>query len=442
MPLLGTKGAASAQGFGFTLASLGGPSWIGILSASGAGTSTDRGNAIAVASSGNIYITGITVISSIGKAYIAKYNSLGSLQWQRYFNNSTFESQFFSINLDSSENVYVHGYFTGTSSAVFLGVTKLNSSGTIQWSTKLGTNGVTTNYGFGGAITSTGASYGVGYSVPVENFNPIMVYYNSTGGVSWQKVLRYDGGGGWGHSATVDSSDNGYISYGSGVQGFAVFNSSGTNLSTSQYAYITLDQGYTNICVDSSGNIYLSGSATGGEQGLVAVKINSSNAVTWAKRTYSGSGNTYQGGGVAVDSSGNVYVCGSATIDGAPYKGIINKYNSSGILQWSQTLSSASAIFLKSIKILNSSLYVTGNIERTNNDIFSAVLPINGSKTGTYTVGGTSITYGSSGFTNGTSSCFRTGDGPWSSIANTSLTGSNSSFSAVSAGLTSSVTQL
>ena len=99
------------------------------------------------------------------------------------------------------------------------------------------------------------------------------------------------------------------------------------------------------VTVDSSNNIYVTGSTQGGFDGnsqwgpsdLVLVKYNSSGTKQWTKQLETSS-NDYAYG-VAVDSSGNVYAAGNTggALDGNTNAGgsdlFVVKYNSSGVKQ-------------------------------------------------------------------------------------------------------------
>ena len=91
------------------------------------GTGNDQGNPISADSSGNIYITGLfsgiasfdenTSLTSIkgDDIFIAKYNSSGDLQWVKQTEGTeNIDNEGYSINIDSSNNIYVTGYIYGT----------------------------------------------------------------------------------------------------------------------------------------------------------------------------------------------------------------------------------------------------------------------------------------------------------------------------------------
>lgn len=90
-------------------------------------------NALAVDSSNNIYGVGLTrTQSSTPDAWLFKTNSGGTVQWERYIGGSGGEF-FRSVTTDSSGNVYAAGETdTGFSSYQLL-IVKYNSSGTLQW---------------------------------------------------------------------------------------------------------------------------------------------------------------------------------------------------------------------------------------------------------------------------------------------------------------------
>ena len=92
---------------------------------------------------------------------------------------------------------------------------------------------------------------------------------------------------------------------------------------------------------------------------------------------------------IAVDSSGNVYVTGHTGSQGAGGNDIlIAKYNTSGVIQWQRTFGGASGDVGTGIAVDSSgNVYVTGYTGSQgagSYDILIAKLPSNGSLAGTY----------------------------------------------------------
>jgi len=93
--------------------------------------------------------------------------------------------------------------------------------------------------------------------------------------------------------------------------------------------------GYS-VAVDSVGNVYLCGTTS---NGIGTIKCNTSGVIQW-QRSLSGGFNHY-GQGIAVGSTGNVYVSGYS-YDGTYYNLQIIKYNASGVIQFQKNLTGVS----------------------------------------------------------------------------------------------------
>jgi hypothetical protein len=317
--------------------------------------SVDTGQGIAVDSSGNVYVMGVSnatwgspinAYAGGQDAFVAKYDSSGTLLWNTFM-GSTNNDYGYGIAVDSSGNVYVTGYsgatwgspinaFAGTSE-VF--VAKLNSSGTRQWHTFMGS--ASYDYGTSIAVDSSGNVYVTGNSTatwgsPINAFaggyDAFVAKLNSSGTLLWNTFMGSVGND-VGQGIAVDSSGNVYvtgyssatwgspiIAYAGSSEAFvAKLNTNGTRLWNTFMGSTSYDYGY-GIAVDSTGNVYVTGFSTAtwgspinafaGDRDVFVAKLNSSGTRLW--NTFMGSVSEDDGYGIAVDSSGNVYVMGSS----------------------------------------------------------------------------------------------------------------------------------
>jgi uncharacterized delta-60 repeat protein len=278
----------------------------------------------------------------------------------------------FGITTDSSGNIYVTGWTGGgldgnTNSGgddIFL--VKYNSSGTKQWTKQIGTP--SSEYGEDVTTDSSGNIYVTGYTEGELDGNTnsggpdiFLVKYNSSGTKQWTKQLG------------TSSSE-----WGSGVT------------------------------TDSSGNIYVTGSTSGGLDGnthsgegdIFLVKYNSSGTKQWTKQL--GTSSFDYGQDVTTDSSDNIYVTGytGGGLDGNTNSGesdiFLLKYNSSGTKQWTKQLGTSSGESGSGVTIDSSdNIYVTGytsggldgNTSSGESDIFLVKYDSSGTKQWTKQLG-------------------------------------------------------
>lgn len=197
------------------------------------------------------------------------------------------------------------------------------------------------------ATDIAGNIYVTGFSFNTGSFEDITtVKYNTSGVQIWAAVYNGSGNGNDRASSIYpDNSGNIYVSgYASGAASSSDFvtikyNTNGIQQWISTYNGTGNAIDYVNsMSVDQNGNVYVTGQSYGGvvtQYDYATVKYNSDGVQQWVTR-YNGSGNSNdQSASVATDVSGNVYVTGSSfesstsTLDYATIK-----YNSSGIQQW------------------------------------------------------------------------------------------------------------
>ena len=243
-------------------------------------SSTDEAFGIAVDNSGNVYVTGYSYIYKLGTYddYVTiKYNSEGVEQWVARYNSPENNSdRAIDIGVDSSGNAYVIGFTSGSAPYIDYTTIKYNSEGVEQWVARYNGPDNLADHAMGIAIDSSRNVYVTGYSNDSETDEDYAtVKYNSVGVEQW--VARYNGPG--------NSADHA-----------------------------------TGIAIDSTGNVYVSGSSYGAgtNTDYATVKYNSEGVEQWIAR-YNGPGNGHDCliylGGIVLDSSENVYVSGYS--DGA-----------------------------------------------------------------------------------------------------------------------------
>lgn len=156
------------------------------------GADRDFGRGVIVDSNDDVYIIGYTLSVGAGNydILIAKYNSSGTIQWQRSLGGTNTEIGQ-GVNVDNSGNVYVTGQTNSEGPADFnIVVAKYNTSGVIQWQRLLG--GTSRDIGREVAIDSSGDIYFGGYSqsnVTTGSNDYFIAKYNSSGTIQWQRML-------------------------------------------------------------------------------------------------------------------------------------------------------------------------------------------------------------------------------------------------------------
>jgi uncharacterized delta-60 repeat protein len=92
----------------------------------------------------------------------------------------------------------------------------------------------------------------------------------------------------------------------------------------------------TGLAIDSSGNVYVTGYSfgSGTDYDYCTIKYNTNGVQQWVAVYNAPANNVDKAGAVAVDQSGNVYVTGGCTSSASDYDMVTIKYNSSGAQQW------------------------------------------------------------------------------------------------------------
>ncbi len=365
------------------------------------GSGNDIGFGVAADGVGNIYVAGVfngtasfgtTNVVGAGSddIFIAKYDSVGALQWVRSA-GGTAGDQGWSMGVDGAGNAYVSGMFQGTATFGNTNVTsaggsdifiaKYDPTGVFQWVRKAGGTGsdlstkaavdLAGNVFLTGSFTGT-ASFGSTNLVAAGGRDIFVAKYDRDGVFQW---VQQAGGSGDDEGTAINTDTNGNCYVGGkfhntanfsgsslvSAGGFDAFiskyNSAGV-LQWVQKAGGTLDDLCQDIAVDGSGNIFVTGSFEGtanfGSTNLVSAfmfdgytaKYSSTGTLQWVRQV-TGSAWNDQNSGIAVDDAGFVFVHGYfngtasfggtnlTSVSASPSAdGCVVKYDTAGTLQW------------------------------------------------------------------------------------------------------------
>jgi hypothetical protein len=351
------------------------------------GSASDRGTAIAVDGSGNAYVTGFTQSSNfpttggfdtslgaVQDGFVAKITTSGTLAWSSFLGGADIspEDRGHAIAVDASGNVFVAGRTvasdfpsTGGFDTSYNGdydafVTKISTTGALQWSTFLG--GTLDDVANGIAVDGSGDVIVVGQSVssnfPLKNAFDTTVAGNdafvtkltNAGALVWSSFLGGSAAD-YGNGVAVDASGNVFVAgttYSNnlpGAAGFdAIFGGGGTDgfvakvtsagvLSWSSYIGGSAADGAASVAVDSGGNVIVTGqtssidfNATGGfdtilsgTQDAFLIQATSAGAFVWG--SYLGGTAVDQGLGIAIGGAGNAVITGLTSSPDFPTTG-------------------------------------------------------------------------------------------------------------------------
>ena len=303
--------------------------------------------AIAVDGSGSVYLTGSSVGSGGFPDYATiKYSSNGQEQWvARYNGPDAFFDEATAIAVDSSGNVYVTGSSYDADSTSDYATIKYDSGGQEQWVSRYDAPGQSFDDPTALAIDGSGAVYVTGASSLAEGAAPdyATVKYDAGGQEQW--VVRYDGPGGSDDNVTaiaIDGSANVYVTGGSvgATTGYDYatikYDATGQEQWIARYDGATAFGDFaTAIAVDGTG-VYVTGAGGGSAfgQDYTTIKYNSAGQEQWVV-SYDGPGDTDDyATAIVTDGSGNAYVTGASVGIGTGYDYTTVKYDTTGQEQW------------------------------------------------------------------------------------------------------------
>lgn len=267
------------------------------------GIADDEGRGIAVAPSGNVYITGYYNPTGVGQpdAFVAKILPTGTLGWFTPIASSDFDLGN-SIALDANEDAYATGFFSNTAS---LGGFNLTSAGGIDvFITKIA--GATGNVINAQRMGGSGSDLGNGIALDASGNIVVTGVFEAT--------VDFDPGVGTTNLTSAGSQDI-FV---------AKYNPSG-GLAWARSAGGPLNDTGAAITVDGAGSVFTTGDirftanfctppqsfTTGGLLDIFVWKLDAAGNCVWVKQMGGfGSPSTDRGLSIALDGLGNVLTTG------------------------------------------------------------------------------------------------------------------------------------
>lgn len=320
---------------------------------------------------GNIY-TAASVTDTLGNFYktmLVKHNSAGTQQWIKYVGSSTADAYAVTTLVDKAGNSYVCGYSDVTSNSADFTVMKYDNTGTQLWMKtwdggqqerdyitsatfdKAGNIIVAGNANFQGSaqydmamvkfstagtqlasyvynntainlddvvksvacdaannIFMTGHSYGAG------GREMITIKLDNSGAMQWIKTIPHSTSNDEsGYSVVADAAGNCYVTGATGDWITIKYDPAGNALWTNHYTQNALNStSMKKVMLDQHNQVIVAGDAffTGGHFGdLVISKLNNATGIQIWSTSYN-FGGTDGFKSAALDTAGNVYICG------------------------------------------------------------------------------------------------------------------------------------
>jgi len=309
--------------------------------------------ALAADAAGNAYVTGFTTAGATQDVLTVKYNSQGVVQWAATYDGGDIDRGF-AVAVDGSGNVYVAGQswaesFFGEPLGYVL-VIKYNASGVQQWATRY-VSGVL-SAGFALAVDGSGNAYVAGeyYSSNDDLHKMMTLKFNAAGALQWYKFAfyGYDYEEGSAYDLALDSSGNAYVTgflykpHDLDTNGYVTvkYSPSGATLWTREYDSGGLDVAY-DVAVDSSGNVHVAGTSG-------VVRYNSAGTQQWV--------GAFDGVAHAlINVSGMVFATG---VSGSDI--VTARYDATGTRLWSTSYNLGDTEEAFALRLVGDNLYVAG----------------------------------------------------------------------------------
>ncbi len=341
-------------------------------------TGNDRGEAITIDLIGNIYVAGRSSNNNDDDFLTIKYDAIGNVLFAVYYNNVD-NDRASLIALDAFGNIIVAGQsdrIGGGNINYDYCTVKYTSTGVFRWVRFLG-NAVNNDEDphaldtdAAGSIFVTGKSDQNALAAATYN-DFLTAKYDSAGTLTWSVTAA-------GSATNSDDIAEGMSFIGTDLYVCGSKQNAGTQKDATLIKYasngnVTWDYNYNGIgdftdkiqamVTDTLNNVYITGYVYMPEhrRDVFTAKIDANGNQVWIKY-YDFSQSDDEGKGIALDTAGNVYVCGNSIGNGTSDDYVLIKYNNAGDSIWSvrYDFNSEADVAVSLCISNNGSIYVTG----------------------------------------------------------------------------------
>ena len=327
-----------------------------------------EGMAVTTDAQGNIYVTGNTEDAFSSYDYLTvKYDAMGVEQWSATYDGPAHGVDIAeAVAVDSTGNVYITGTSAGIESGYDFATVKYNASGQQRWVARYDGSGHAGDAGSSIAADGEGNVYVGGESAEVKSlvsndFDIATIKYNSLGAEQW--VNRYDGRAHWDDKLiglaldrcgdivvvgkSCDSLDGDSTAYSTELNGCIIlkYAPAGDQRWAVDYRPADTISAYPlAFSVTDSGDVVVTGYVKNGTRWRwspmptksLTAKFNAQGVLQWSSLYHNPQNQYARGTHIAMDHWGNSYIAGVLGLRYSP--GVdslfISKYDWNGQFQW------------------------------------------------------------------------------------------------------------
>ena len=318
----------------------------------GPGNSNDQARAVAVDSTGNVFVTGNSIGSrGLRDFATVKYSGAGVPCWtNRYEGPGNSEPN--AVAVDSSGNVFLTGYSGGSQGNADYATIAYSGAGVPLWTNRYNGPGNFGDLAYAVAVDGGGDVFVTGSSAsarpPLYDSDYATIKYSGAGVPLWTN--RYNAPGNDGDQATamaVDGHGNVFVT-GAATRstfnldyGTVAYSGAGVPLWTNLYTGPPSELDYaTAVAVDASGNVFVTGRSLGRNFGggysydYATVAYSGAGAPLWTNRYNGNTPWNDEASAVAVDGHGNVFVTGWSAANFSSGDFATIAYSGAGVPLW------------------------------------------------------------------------------------------------------------